>query len=251
MAPPKARGEPREEPNRVASAGEFWRAPAPRSRGEVVEGLLAVALERRAVHDRQRRRARGRRAPAGSWPVCGARHVAWNIASAASAGSTTSSVVRAGPRTDLGEEVAAQQRAGGLLEEDLGLPAVGHVRRGDLADPLAAEVDAPRPRRAARGGRSHRSLSEMSQPRAPCATWLLGRGREPHVHRAALVGLDVAEGDPAQRLDRQHRGHRLGDQREHARGARCGTAAARRPTTRNWLKVKPSGLTSGIQVEIR
>ena len=42
-----------------------------------------------------------------------------------------------------------------------------------------------------------------------------GRRREPHVHRAALVGLDVAERDPAQRLDRQDRGHRLGDEREH------------------------------------
>ena len=42
---------------------------------------------------------------------------------------------------DLGEQVAAQQRAGRLLEQHLGLPAVGHVRRRDLAHPLAAEVD--------------------------------------------------------------------------------------------------------------
>ena len=32
---------------------------------------------------------------------------------------------------DLGEEVAAEQRAGGLVEEHLRLPAVGHVRRRD------------------------------------------------------------------------------------------------------------------------
>ena len=41
----------------------------------------------------------------------------------------------------LAEQVAAEQRAGGLLEEHLGLPAVGHVRRGDLPHALAAEID--------------------------------------------------------------------------------------------------------------
>ena len=73
----------------------------------------------------------GARSPSARSVAAGVRApatIAWNIASAAIAGSTTSSVVSAGPAAELGEQVAAQQRAGGLLEQHLGLPAVGHVR---------------------------------------------------------------------------------------------------------------------------
>jgi hypothetical protein len=42
---------------------------------------------------------------------------------------------------EVAEQVAAEQRAGRLLEQHLGLPTVGHVRRRDLAKPLAADID--------------------------------------------------------------------------------------------------------------
>ena len=111
------------------------------------------------------------------------------------------------------KQVAAQQRARRLLEQHLRLPAVGHVRGRDLAHPLAAEVD-----HLALGERAGRAVAQVVE-RHVAAERAVGdlaarRRREPHVHRAALVGLDVAEADPAQRLDRDHRGHRLGDQRE-------------------------------------
>ena len=87
---------------------------------------------------------------------------------------------------------------------------------------------APRRRRAGAAARSARSLSDTMQPIMLCATVACGRGGEPLVHRAALVGLDVAERDPAQRSTGTTRDDRVGHQREHRRGSRCGTAAARR-----------------------
>jgi len=43
--------------------------------------------------------------------------------------------------TDLGEQVTAEQRRGGFLEDQAGLPAVRHVRRVAPGDALAAEVE--------------------------------------------------------------------------------------------------------------
>ena len=41
------------------------------------------------------------------------------------------------------------------------------------------------------------------------------RRREPFVHRAAFVGLDVTEADPAQLFDRDEPADRFGQGREH------------------------------------
>ena len=61
------------------------------------------------------------------------------------------------PVAELGEEVAAEQRVGGLLVEDPGLPAVGDVRGVDVPDPVLAELDdlavGQRARAAGRPGR--------------------------------------------------------------------------------------------------
>ena len=179
---------------------------------------------------------------------CGASDVVWNIISAATAGSTMSSLVSAGG-ADLAEQVAAQQRARRLLEQHLCLPSVGDVRRRDLAQTLAADVD-----HLAFGERAGRAVAEIVQRHvaAECAVGHLALRRcsEPHVHRTAFVGLDVSERDPAQRFDRHDRRHRLGDEREHPRGPVWNSSGSS-PVTRNWLKVNPSGVTSGIQVEIR
>ena len=124
--------------------------------GQVVEGLLAVALERRAVHEGERA---GSRSPSARMvePCAAAKQVAWNIASASSAGPTMSSLVSAGPLADMGEEVAAQQRARGLLEQHLRLPPVGDVRVSRSDAPACHRGRSPRrPRAAAAAGRTCR-----------------------------------------------------------------------------------------------
>jgi hypothetical protein len=45
-----------------------------------------------------------------------------------------------GAIADLGEQVAAEQRASGLFGEHVGVPAVGHMGRVEAADAPAAEV---------------------------------------------------------------------------------------------------------------
>jgi hypothetical protein len=51
---------------------------------------------------------------------------------------------------------------------------------------------------------------------APCTTCARGATPEPLVHRAAFVGLDMAEADPAQLFDRDEPPDRLRQRREHA-----------------------------------
>ena len=53
------------------------------------------------------------------------------------------------------------------------------------------------------------------QPTAPWATSRLRSGGEELVHRAALVGLDVAERDPTEALHRHDLRNRFRDEREH------------------------------------
>ena len=65
------------------------------------------------------------------------------------------------------------------------------------------------------GRRSAKSLSDTKQPVCPCAACRLGRDREPLVQRAALVRLEVAEGDPAQPFRRNDAAHAIAVEREH------------------------------------
>ena len=106
------------------------------------------------------------------------------------------------------------------------------------------------PSSSARGGRSQRSFSETSHPRAPNATWLSGAAAshmfiDPHssastwpnvIHRRDSTGSTLATASATS-----------GNIPRGPVWNRSGSSAA----TRNWLKVKPSGLTSGTKVEIR
>ena len=85
------------------------------------------------------------------------------MSSACTAASTRSLVGEGRSVAHLGEEVAAEQRAGGLLVEDVGVPAVGHVRGVDAADAPASEVEEPSGA-IGTGGRSARSLIDTMQP---------------------------------------------------------------------------------------
>ena len=136
-------------------------------------------------------------------PMPGLRQEYLKMSSAAIAGPTTSPVGKRRAIAELREQIAAHQRAGRFLEEHAGVPAVRRVRRvDDSGRACRRRGRSPRRRASARGVRSAKSLSDTMQPVRPCAAVRLGRGGKPLVHRAAFVGLEMAEGDPAQALGR-------------------------------------------------
>ncbi len=139
-------------------------------------------------------------------PMPGLRLEYLNMSSAAIAGPTISLSVNAGAVAELGEQVAAQQRPGRLLVKNARLPAMRDVRRVEVADPLAvAEVDRFAVLQDARRAVGH--VVQRDQTSGLAVRHLgLRRDRQPLVHRAALVGLIVAEGDPAQPLGRNRGG---------------------------------------------
>ena len=132
-------------------------------------------------------------------PMPGLRDEYLKMSSAAIAGPTTSPSVKTLSLPSWVKQVAAQQRAGRLLVEDAGVPAVRGMRRIDEAHPLAADVD-----HLAVGEDAGRPVGEVIQG-DEAAGGAVGRrrlrgGGEPFVHGAALVGLEMPEGDPAQPL---------------------------------------------------
>ena len=95
-----------------------------------------------------------------------------------------------------------------------GVPAVRDMRRVEVADPLAAEVDHLAVLQHARRAVGH-VVERHHAAGLPVRHLRLRRDREPLVHRAALVGLVVAEGDPAQPFGRDEPADGLADEREH------------------------------------
>ncbi len=97
----------------------------------------------------------------------------------------------------VGEEIAGEQRAGGLLVEQARVPAVRHVRGVEAAHAAAAQVEDLVVGERARGPR--RLIVEPDRAAdGPVGDGGRRRGVEPFREGSALVGLDVAEGDPAQ-----------------------------------------------------
>jgi hypothetical protein len=88
------------------------------------------------------------------------------------------------------------------------------MRRVDVADAVDAELDHLTIRE-----RTRRSVGEVVERHHAAETAVrdLGSrcGREQLVHGAALIGLDVAEGDPPKPLDGRDAGDRVADEREH------------------------------------
>ena len=114
------------------------------------------------------------------------------------AGSTTSALVTGDGIAGLEEQVGAEERPLGPVEEQAGVPAVRHVRRGEELDAVAAGLED-----LAVGEGADLAVGEIVEHHelADEAAHRLGPGRylEPFVERSALVGLEVAEPDPAYR----------------------------------------------------
>ena len=128
-------------PTAAAASPPTPRRPCGRTPRPAPERGAAVAGEGRPVHQRQRaRREAGKAAERRPHPGVEAR-----VAEEVLAGDRRSDHVAGGQRrpvAELGEEVAAHQRAGRLLVEHAGVPAMRGVRGVDEADALAAaEVD--------------------------------------------------------------------------------------------------------------
>jgi hypothetical protein len=87
----------------------------------------------------------------------------------------------------------------------------GHVRGVDVAHPVAAELDHLAVLEGYRRPVGH-VVERHHATEGAVGDLGAGRSGEELVHRAALVGLDVAEGDPAQVLERHQRADRLGHQ---------------------------------------
>ena len=110
--------------------------------------------------------------------------------------------------TAVREQVGAQQDVACLFEEHPRLPAVRHLRRLLEAPAERASrqhlVVQQRPRRAVREViDAHRFTDEAAQRLG------VRRSRQPLVERTALVGLEVAEADPAQARRIDQRSDRL------------------------------------------
>jgi hypothetical protein len=87
--------------------------------------------------------------------------------------------------TPPGEEVTAQERARGLVEQDAGLPPVRDVGGVEPAQPVAADVEHLAVGEGPRAVRSARSPIETMQPIVPWATVACGAAErrsfiEPH-----------------------------------------------------------------------
>ena len=173
----------------------------------------------------------GRRSPSDRMTaaVCGAPDMAWNIASASSAGPTTSSVVTAGGRP------ACVRRS-----PHSSVPVVSSNRTcasqpwGTCGVEIWRTRLPPRSRTSPSASGAGGAVAEVRQ--RDLATEgaegdLARRGRvQPHVGGAALVGLDVPEADPAHATRPAARWPPPRRSGGTSPGARRGTAAApRRP----------------------
>lgn len=101
----------------------------------------------------------------------------------------------------MGEQIAAEQRGGALVEQHAGIPPVRDVRRVDPAQAPPADLQHLAIREHAR--RAIGDIIERDHHAGLAMRGLgLWRDGEPFVERPAVVRLVVAEADPAQPLRR-------------------------------------------------
>src|SRR5688572_11818493 len=106
------------------------------------------------------------------------------------------------------------------------------------------------PSARARGARSQRSLSDTMQPSAPWATWLFGAAASQMFiapHSSASTWPNVIQRSDSTGTTLAIASATSGNRPRAPVWKMSGSS----PTTRNWLNVKPTGVTSGTQVEMR
>ena len=115
----------------------------------------------------------------------------------------------------VGKEITTKKGLGRLLKNDPRFPVVRNVWRIDVPNLLATEINDLAVGQLARWSIAQVVERDHTADGTVCdfGAW---RGSEEFVHRTAFVGLHVSKGDPAESLERNDAGNRLGNQREQA-----------------------------------
>jgi len=124
-------------------------------------------------------------------------------------------VSKRGPVAGVSKEITTKKRLGRLLKNDPRLPVVRNVRRIDVPNLLATEIND-----LAVGQLARRSITQVVKryhtADGTVCDFGARRGSEEFVHRTAFVGFYVPKSDPAESLERNDTGNRLRHEREHA-----------------------------------
>ena len=113
------------------------------------------------------------------------------------------------------KEVTTKKGLGCLLKNDPCFPIVRNVRRIDVPNLLATEIND-----LAVGQPARRSIAQVVEryhtARGTVCDFGAWRRGEKFVHRTAFVGFHVPKCDPSESLERNDTGDRLRHEREHA-----------------------------------
>jgi hypothetical protein len=148
-------------------------------------------------------------------PVAGFRLDAWNMSSAAIAGPTTSLSVRGTPSPRWVNKSPQSRMPVGLFIEDAGFASMWDMRCVQVANAsVPAEVYRFTIGQHARCAIRH-IIQRYHAADLPMHDLGVRCYSEPFIHRATLVGLVVAEGDPSQSLGWQNPFNRRTNVWEH------------------------------------
>src|SRR5581483_1864957 len=113
----------------------------------------------------------------------------------------------------LEQKIAAEQRAGGFLEDQACIPAMRNVRSVEPPHAASAQID-----HFVVGERARRAEGAVVKPDVASDSAVrrnrVGRGGKPFVERSALVRFDVAEGYPPKARESDYPRRRGRDGRE-------------------------------------
>jgi hypothetical protein len=178
------------------------------------ERSCAVAGKRWAMHERQLPRCEIRK-PANCRAHAGVQTGIFEQVFGGDRGTDDVALRQGRSVAELGEQVAAQQRPGRFFIDDARFPAMGNVRRVEVANPLAvAELDRLAVLQNPRCAVGH--VIQRYQTSGLSVGYLgLRRDCQPLVHRATFIGFEVTISNPAQTFRGDNALQRIEVQREH------------------------------------
>src|SRR6185312_16558532 len=113
------------------------------------------------------------------------------------------------PVAAMREKIAAKERGAGFFEKQPRIPAMRQMRRVEMANALAAEIEGLVIAQRAQ------AIGQIADPdpaaNRPMHDGGAGRRLEPIRERAAFIGLDMAEAYPAQLSDGENPRDGFGD----------------------------------------